>query len=81
MNKTQSTISSVSVIFVNLAALAGVAVDQDAVVEVLLAIVMLCSTAWGVWKNHNFTYAAQQGQLVVNQLKGEQNGKHAKNGE
>ena len=30
---------------------------------------MLAATIWGIWHNHNFTSAAQEGQLVTDGIK------------
>lgn len=78
MDKRQSTISAIAVLIVNLGVVFGVSVDQDSLVLVLGSLATLIATVWGVWRNHNFTYAAQQGQLVTNQLKNEKQAKHAR---
>ena len=67
--KTKAIISAIVVLIANLAALWGVSIDQGVWVNGLCAIVMLVSSIWAIWKNHNFTFAAQQGQLVTDELK------------
>jgi hypothetical protein len=69
--KTKAIISAIVVLIANLAALWGVSIDQGVWVNGLCAVVMLVSSIWAIWKNHNFTKEAQQGQLVTNQLKNE----------
>ena len=70
--KIKAIISAGGVLAVNIAALFGISLDQGVVVNGLLAIAMLVSSIWGIWHNHNFTFAAQQGQLVTNRIKNEQ---------
>lgn len=70
--RIKAIISAVAVLAVNIAALFGISLDQGVVVNGLLAIAMLVSSIWGIWHNHNFTFAAQQGQLVTNRIKNEQ---------
>ena len=67
--KTKAIISAIVVLIANLAALWGVSIDQGVWVNGLCAIVMLVSSIWAIWKNHNFTFAARQGQLVTNRIK------------
>ena len=70
--RTKAIISAIVVLVANIAALWGVSIDQGVWVNGLCAIVMLVSSIWAIWKNHNFTRAAQQGQLVTDKLKNEQ---------
>ena len=77
--KTKAIISAIVVLIANLAALWGVSIDQGVWVNGLCAIVMLVSSVWAIWKNHNFTFAAQQGQLVTDELKKKE--KAAKDGD
>ena len=67
--RTKAIVSAIVVLVANIAALWGVSIDQGVWVNGLCAIVMLVSSIWAIWKNHNFTFAAQQGQLVTNELK------------
>ncbi len=70
--RTKAIISAAVVLAVNIAALFGVSMDYETWFNGLCAIAMLAASAWGIWKNHNFTWPAMQGQLVINQLKNEQ---------
>ena len=70
--RTKAIISAIVVLVANIAALWGVSIDQGVWVNGLCAVVMLISSIWAIWKNHNFTRAAQQGQLVTNRLKNEE---------
>ena len=70
--RTKAIISAIVVLVANIAALWGVSIDQGVWVNGLCAIVMLVSSIWAIWKNHNFSFAAQQGQLVTNTIKNEQ---------
>jgi hypothetical protein len=69
--RTKAIISAIVVLVANVAALWGVSIDQGVWVNGLCAIVMLVSSIYAIWKNHNFSYAAQQGQLVTNRIKNE----------
>lgn len=69
--RAKAVISAVVVLVANVAALWGVSIDQGVWVNGLCAVVTLAASVWAIWKNHNFTRAAQQGQLVTNRLKDE----------
>lgn len=70
--RTKAIISAVAVIVVNLVAFVfGKNIDAGIVTDGLLAIVLLISTFWGIWKNHNFTPEAAEAQQVLNALKAE----------
>lgn len=45
--------------------------DYDATLlqNALSGVLLLASVAWGIWKNHNFTRAAQEGQRLTNAIK------------
>lgn len=47
----------------------GVDIDAEAAQNVVCAVVLVGATAYGCWKNHNFTWAAQEGQKLVNDIK------------
>ncbi len=70
--RTKAIISASAIIVVNVAAIYGISLDLGMLQTVLFAVADLVVTIWGVWKNHNFTYAAAQGQLVVDNIKNEQ---------
>lgn len=66
----KAIVSALAVVVVNVAALLGYNVSEDATLQVLSAIALLASTAWGIWHNYNFTKAAQDAQKVLDAEKG-----------
>ncbi len=54
---------------VSLGAMAGIDIDGDAVANVVLAIASVGTLAWVWWKNNNVTQAAQEAQIVLNEIK------------
>lgn len=70
--RTKAIISAAVVIIVNVAAIYGISLDQGMLVNALCAIADLVAMLWAIWKNHNFTFAAAQGQMVVDKIKAEQ---------
>lgn len=70
MNKTQSIISAIVLLVIQAAAFAGHTLDEGTVTTVVTAIVTLAVTAWGIWKNHNFTDAALAAQQFLDAAKG-----------
>lgn len=70
--RTKAIISAAAVLIVNIVAFVfGQTIDAGIVSDGLLAIVLLVSTFWGIWKNHNFTPEAAEAQQVLNELKAE----------
>ena len=69
MTKSQSIISAIVVLVVQAAAFAGHTVDEEAVTTVVTVIVTLAATAYALWKNHNFTDAANAAQQFLNAAK------------
>lgn len=66
----QAIFSAIGVIVVNAAALLGIDMGDGAdLQDVLLGCAWIASLLWAIWKNHNFTYAAAEGQKVVNAIK------------
>ena len=62
--------SAIGIIIVNAAALLGIDVGDGAQIQdVLLGLAWIASLAWAIWKNHNFTAAAAEGQRVVDAIK------------
>lgn len=62
--------SAIGVIIVNAAALMGIDLgDGASIQDVLLGCAWIASLAWAIWKNHNFTFAASEGQKVINAIK------------
>ena len=70
--RTKAIISAAVVIIVNVAAIYGISLDQGMLVNALCAIAELVALLWAIWKNHNFTFAAAQGQMVTDKIKNEQ---------
>ena len=68
--RIKAIISAAVVIIVNVAALCGFDLgDGMNLQNALLAIAALISWVWALWKNHNFTDAAAEGQKVVDAIK------------
>ena len=70
--RIKAIISASAILIVNAVSFWGISLNVNELTNALFAIAMLVSTIWAIWKNHNFTYAAQQGQLVTNTIKNEQ---------
>ena len=64
----KAIISTILVIVVSLFGALGIDVDGAAVENVLYAAIFLVSTFYGCWRN--FTKAAQEGQKLIDELKG-----------
>ena len=67
--RVKAVISAAVVLAVDIAALFGVSLDLDALLDFVLSLAAVIATCWGIWKNHNFTRAAAQGQRVVDAIK------------
>lgn len=65
----KAVVSAAVVVIVAALGAVGIDADADALQNVLSAALFLAATAYGVWKNHNFTLAAQEGQKVVAAIK------------
>ena len=72
VERAKAIITIIVTAIVNIANIYGYAVDAEAWIHVLFSILSAICIAWSWWKNQNVTYAAQQGQLVVDQIKNEQ---------
>ena len=72
VERAKAIITIIVTAIVNIANVYGYAVDAEAWINVALSILSAICIAWSWWKNQNVTYAAQQGQLVVDQIKNEQ---------
>ena len=79
--RIKAIISASAILIVNVVSFWGISLNVNELTNALFAIAMLASTIWAIWKNHNFTFAAQQGQLVTNKLKNEQRAIKIKNEE
>lgn len=69
--RTKAIISAIVVLVANIAALWGVSIDQGVWINGLCAIVMLVSSIWAIWKNHNITDEAIEAQRYLDELKAE----------
>ena len=67
--RTRAIISSAVVLAANILAMYGVSVDTEVWVNGICAAVMLVSTCWALWKNHNFTDEAAKAQAYLDELK------------
>ena len=66
----KAIISAVAVIIVNAAALLGFDLGDGASIQnALLGMAWIASIFWAIWKNHNFTFAAGEGQRVTDAIK------------
>ena len=72
VERAKAIITIIVTAIVNIANVYGYAVDAEAWINVALSILSAICIAWSWWKHQNITYAAQQGQLVVDQIKNEQ---------
>lgn len=72
VERAKAIITIIVTAIVNIANVYGYAVDAEAWINVALSILSAICIVWSWWKNQNITYAAQQGQLVVDQIKNEQ---------
>ena len=69
MSKAQSIVSAVVVLLVFVLNQLGWAVGEDEAYQAVSAAAALACLCWGVWKNHNFTEAANEAQQVLELLK------------
>ena len=66
--------SALGIIIVNAFALVGIDFGDGAQMQdALLGLAWIASLAWAIWKNHNFTRAAAEGQRVVDAIKAVEN--------
>lgn len=78
IERAKAIITIIVTAAVNIANVYGYAVDADAWINVLFSILSAATILYSWWFNQNCTYAAQQGQLVVNKIKNEQRALRAK---
>ena len=69
METIKASVSAVVVIVVALFGALGIDVDSSALENILGAVVFRIATGYGIWKNHNFTSAAQEAQQYLDVLK------------
>lgn len=67
--RAKAIVSAVAIIAVNVCAYFGITLDQGQLTTGLLAACGLACTVYGIWKNHNFTQAAIEGQKVTDAIK------------
>lgn len=68
--KTKAIVSGIAVLIVNLAAyLFGINLDSGIIVDAIMGVIILGTTVYAAYKNHNYTRAAAAGQQVLNQVK------------
>lgn len=67
--RIKAIVSAIVVLVVNIASLAGATLDQSLVSDIVCFVVVIVSTCYAIWKNHNFTEAAQAGQRLLNEIK------------
>jgi uncharacterized membrane protein len=68
--ETVKAVISAAVVFVcAIAGALGFDLSTDTVWQVVSAVVFVAAVGYGIWKNHNFTTAAQEGQQLVDELK------------
>ena len=65
----KACVNALCVLIVAGAGLLGFDLDADLVQNALSALAFLAAIAWGIWKNFNFTHAAQEGQKVTDSIK------------
>ena len=61
--------SMIAILAVNVANMIGLSLDADFLTQSFLCAFAIATLIWGVWKNHNFTQAAQDAQNILNALK------------
>ena len=69
MNSPQSIISAHVTLIAACAGFFGFSLDTDMLVDVLSLIAFFGAFAWGIYKNHNFTDAANVAQEYLAMLK------------
>lgn len=66
----KAVVSMIIVVIVSVLSAIGIDVDGDALTNVVYAVLLIVVTAYGCYRNHNFTQAAQEGQKLIDELKG-----------
>lgn len=65
----KATISAAAVVIVAFLGAFGIEAEAEPIANVLHAAAFLIAVGWGIWKNHNFTDAAQEAQEYLTCLK------------
>lgn len=60
---------TIAIVAVNVLATLGVSLDLNLATSIALIVLIVAATAWGCYKNHNFTLAAQVMQSILAKLK------------
>lgn len=68
----KACVSGAVVIVVAVASACGIDIDGDMLTNVICAALLVLATGYGCWKNHNFTQAAQEGQKLIDEIKGKE---------
>ena len=66
----KAIIQMVATLAVTLCGIFGYSLAEEQAQQVAIIVVALVVVAYSVWKNANFTFAAEQGQRVVDAVKG-----------
>lgn len=69
METIKAVVSALAVLIVAGAGMLGFDLDAGMVQNGLSIVAFMAALAWGIWKNHNFTKAAQEAQKVLNATK------------
>lgn len=69
METIKAFVSALALFIVAGAGMLGFDVDAGMVQNGLSIAAFVAAFAWGIWKNHNFTQAAQDAQAFLNMLK------------
>ena len=69
---TKTVIRAAAVLVVFGLSLFGVKMDTEAVVTGISGVVAFATLCYTIWKNFNFSRAAQQGQMVTDRIKNEE---------
>lgn len=64
-----AAVRAAAVLLVNVAMLFGVSLDLNLVIDLMCAAAMIGATAYGIYRNFNFTKAAQRGQELTDAIK------------
>lgn len=65
----KACVSALGVLIVACAGMLGFDIDADMVQNGLSVLAFVAAFAYAIWKNHNFTKAAQCAQRVLNDIK------------
>ena len=65
----KTIVSALVIIILNVGSLFGYSLDGDFVQKFIFVFVALATLLYGIWKNHNFTKAAQKAQVYLDDLK------------